>query len=193
MKRIEAKKTLLKKVRLRFSRTGGLNASAHPVKGITINNIYGLRVSKSFKGLTLGFQGKNTVFRGRWSFLGRFLNVNLSKKNGLSFSSSFNFGTINWTRPQYSSFSFFGIQIRGKKAHEYATLVFLLMVAVNLLKIAIHILEFFIVAFIKVILKLATFLYWSSLLFYNIFMYLIYQFIIKKQNTILEDNEKSNH
>jgi hypothetical protein len=182
MKRIEAKKTLLKKIRLRFSRTGGLNASAHPVKGITINNKYGLRVSKSFKGLTLGFQGKNSVFRGRWSFLNGFLNINLSKKSGISMSTSFKFGAINWSRPQYSSFRFLGIQIRGKKAHEYAVLLFLIMIAFYITKIIISISLSIIIFCIQLISNSLIMLYRFVQLCYNIIMYYIFEFFYKKQS-----------
>ena len=64
-------------VRERASRTGGVNASVSPVKGITLNSKHGSRVSKTFSGLTLGFQNLNSVVRGRWS--GGGMNLNLSK------------------------------------------------------------------------------------------------------------------
>jgi len=118
MKRIEGKiSSKNKKFRARLSRTSEVNASYHPVKGVTLNNKYGLRVSKSFKGLTLGVQGGKSVVRGRWSSKKGGLNANLSK-SGLSFSSKHKFGTINWSKPQYSSFRFAGLQFRGKKAAQ---------------------------------------------------------------------------
>lgn len=181
MKRIEAKKTLLKKIRLRFSRTGGLNVSAHPVNGLTINNKYGLRVSKSFKGLTLGFQGKNTVFRGRWSFLNGFLNINLSKKKGISFSTSFKFGAINWKRPQYSSFRFLGIQIRGKKAHEYAVIVFFIMIALYVTKITLNVLLLIVLFLIQLASNLIIIVYRIIQLCYNLIMYYIFEFFCKNK------------
>lgn len=127
MKRLEGKISSKKKgLRGRLSRTSGINASYHPVKGVTVNNKYGLRISKSFKGLTLGFQGGSSVFRGRWSSTRTALNANLSK-SGISFSTKHRFGTINWSKPQYSSFSFAGIQLRGKKANQWALIIYLLM------------------------------------------------------------------
>jgi hypothetical protein len=120
LKRIELKAhSQNSKVRLRASRTGGINAAYHPVRGITLNTKYGLRASKTFKGLTLGFQGGNAVFRGRWSSKNGLLNANLSR-SGLSFSTKSKFGTYNWTRPNYSSFKFAGLQLRGKNASGLA-------------------------------------------------------------------------
>jgi hypothetical protein len=120
LKRIELKAhSKNSKVRLRASRTGGLNAAYHPVRGITLNTKYGLRASKTFKGLTLGVQGRRTVFRGRWSSKNGLLNANLSR-SGLSFSTKSKYGTYNWTRPNYSSFKFAGIQLRGKNASGLA-------------------------------------------------------------------------
>ena len=43
-------------VRLRASRTGGVNLSTAPAKGITLNTKHGARVSKTYNGLTLGFK-----------------------------------------------------------------------------------------------------------------------------------------
>ena len=107
------------KVRVRASRTGGVNAAYHPVRGITFNTKYGMRASKTFKGLTLGFQGGNSIVRGRWSSKGGLLNANLSK-SGLSFSTKTKHSTYNWTNPNRSSVNFAGIQIRGKKAKDLA-------------------------------------------------------------------------
>lgn len=181
MKRIEIKKNIKQKIRLRLSRTDGLNASAHPVKGLTLNNKYGLRVSKSFKGLMLGFQGKNSVFKGRWSLLNDFLNVNLSKKSGLSFSTAFRFGAINWNRPQYSSFRFLGIQIRGKKAHEYAVLVFFLATMFNLAKALIGITFAFLIFIIQLFLNVAVIIYKLIELFFNSIIFLVIK-LYNRQN-----------
>ena len=103
------------KVRVRASRTGGVNAAYHPLRGLTFNTKYGLRASKTFKGLTLGVQGGNSVVRGRWSTKNQLLNLNLSK-SGFSISSKSQYGTYNFTNPNRSSFKFAGIQVRGKKA-----------------------------------------------------------------------------
>jgi len=96
--------------RVRASRTGGINVSASPVKGVTLNSKHGMRVSKTFKGLTLGAQNFSSVVRGRWSAGG--MNVNLSK-SGLSASNKNVFGTFNFRRPKSSSTTIMGIQVRG--------------------------------------------------------------------------------
>ena len=115
IKRIEGKvHSKDKKVRLRLSRTGGLNLGWHPFRGITLNSKHGLRLSKTFKGLTLGFQGGRSLLRGHWSIGGGLINTNLSK-SGLSFSTRSKFGTFNWTRPKRSSFKILGIQLEAWK------------------------------------------------------------------------------
>lgn len=116
LKRIELKAhSKNSKFRVRASRTSGVNAALHPLRGLTFNTKYGMRVSKTFKGLTLGFQGGNSVVRGRWSSENGLLNLNLSK-SGFSLSSKSKFGTYNISNPNRSSFKFAGIQLRGKKA-----------------------------------------------------------------------------
>ncbi len=97
-------------VRLRASRTGGVNLSTAPVKGVTLNTKHGARVSKTYKGLTLGFQNLNSVVRGRWSIGNN--NINLSK-SGFSLSNKNALGTFNFTRPKSSSATVAGIQLRG--------------------------------------------------------------------------------
>ena len=73
-----------KKMRIRFSRTSFPKPSLswHPLRGFSLNTTHGARVSKSWKGFTLGFQNLNFVFRGRWSsgFFG--LNLNAAKSGG---------------------------------------------------------------------------------------------------------------
>ena len=66
MKRIEASCKRLEKLRIRLSRTGGLNAGG-TFRGVTLNSKHSLRVSKTFKGLTTGLQGGKLILRGRWS------------------------------------------------------------------------------------------------------------------------------
>lgn len=142
LKRVELKAhSKSSKVRLRASRTGGANAAYHPVSGITLNTKYGVRASKTFKGLTLGFQGKNAVFRGRWSSKNGLLNTNLSR-SGLSFSTKSKYGSYNWTRPNYSSFKFAGIQRRGKNAAGLAFIFAVLTLIPVLIKFAFNLLIF---------------------------------------------------
>ncbi len=130
LKRIEIKAGS-PKFRIRASRTGGLNAAIHPLRGLTYNTKHGLRMSKTFKGLTLGFQGGNTVVRGRWSSENGLLNLNLSK-SGFTLSSRSKHGTYNITRPNRSSFKFAGIQLRGKKAAVPA-LIFTILTLIPIL------------------------------------------------------------
>jgi hypothetical protein len=98
-------------VRVRVSRTGGANLSAAPAGGLTLNTKHGARVSRTTKGLTLGFQNFSSVIRGRWSAGG--MNVNLSK-SGLSASNKNALGTFNFRRPKSSSATVGGIQVRGE-------------------------------------------------------------------------------
>ena len=124
IKRIELNKavsSISSKLRVRFSRTGGLSAAFHPLKGLTFNTKHGVRASKTFKGLTLGMQNKNSVVRGRWSIKNELFNLNLSK-SGFSLSSKSRFGAYNFSNPNKSSFKFGGIQIRGEKAKDLALL-----------------------------------------------------------------------
>ena len=107
------------KFRLRASRTSGINAAVHPLSGITFNTKHGLRASKTFKGLTLGFQKGNSVVRGRWSTKNGLFNLNLSK-SGFSLSSKSKYATFNFSNPNRSSFKMGGIQLRGKKAKGLA-------------------------------------------------------------------------
>jgi len=130
--RIEAKAhSKSSKFRVRASRTGGINASVHPLQGLTANTKHGLRASKTFKGLTLGFQRDNSVVRGRWSFKNGLLNLNLSK-SGFSISSKSKYGSYNISNPSRSSFKFGGIQIRGNKAAGPA-LIFTLIALIPVL------------------------------------------------------------
>jgi hypothetical protein len=124
IKRIELNKAFSRissKFRIRFSRTGGPSVALHPLKGLTFNTKHGMRVSKTFKGLTLGMQNKNSVVRGRWSSKNELFNLNLSK-SGFSLSSKSRFGAYNFSNPNRSSFKFGGIQIRGEKAKDLALL-----------------------------------------------------------------------
>ena len=62
-------------IRGRISRTGGITGAVSPVKGVTLNTKHGARVSKTYKGLTLGLQNFNSVVRGRWSTKDKKVNV----------------------------------------------------------------------------------------------------------------------
>ena len=57
------------KFRFRLARTTlpKPSLSWHPLRGFSLNTTHGVRVSKTFKGITLGFQNLKFVFRGRWS------------------------------------------------------------------------------------------------------------------------------
>lgn len=141
-KRIEAKlHSKNSRLRFRASRTGGANASIHPLRGLTLNTKHGLRLSKTFKGLTLGFQGRNSILRGRWN-IGKNFNLNLSK-SGLSASVKSSFGTYNFKNPNRSSFKFAGIQIRGKKAAGWAFLFAIPNIVGGMIKLIFNILRFF--------------------------------------------------
>ena len=132
IKRLEFNKGT-SKFRLRFSRTGGASASIHPVKGLTLNTKHGVRLSKTFKGLTLGFHNRNSTVRGRWSSKNQLLNVNLSK-SGLSLSIKSTFGSYNLTNPNRSSFKFAGIQIRGKNAKGLALIATVFYLPIIIIK-----------------------------------------------------------
>ncbi len=126
--------------RVRASRTGGINASTSPIKGFTLNTKHGARVSKTFKGLTLGLQNFNSVVRGRWSTKKEGLNVNLSK-SGFSVSAKNSLGTFNFRNPKRSSATFAGIQVRGKNAAWIALLGFVFDLAIILIKLSILIIK----------------------------------------------------
>ena len=120
--RIELK-TGTKKLNVRASRTGGVNVSTQPSRGITFNSKHGLRLSKSFKGLNFALQGGNFRLRGRWqSSYGTNLNVS---KSGISLSQKNSIGTFNISHPQRSSANIGGFQFRGKNAIHLHSLLFL--------------------------------------------------------------------
>ena len=135
-------------VRERASRTGGVNASVAPVKGITLNSKHGARVSKTFKGLTLGFQNLNSVVRGRWSSGG--MNLNLSK-SGFTFSTKGLFGTFNILRPKRSSATLGGIQVRGTAGMIFSLIGVLLNFAWMLITLGIGILKFGITTIVRLV------------------------------------------
>ena len=126
--------------RVRASRTGGASVSVSPLRGFTLNTKPGARVSKTYKGLTLGLQNFNSVVRGRWSTKKEGLNVNLSK-SGLSVSAKNSLGTFKLKNPNRSSATFAGIQVRGKNAAWIAGFGFILDLTIKILKISIVILQ----------------------------------------------------
>ena len=134
LKRIEINKQL-GPGRIRASRTGGLSASTSPVKGVTLNTKHGARVSKTYKGLTLGMQNSNSVVRGRWSTRDGRANLNLSK-SGFSASLSNSLGTFNLKNPKRSSATIAGIQVRGSKAAWIAGAGLIFDLAIALLRLA---------------------------------------------------------
>ena len=148
LKRIEINEKI-GPARVRISRTGGANASISPLKGITLSTKHGARVSKTFKGLTLGFQNFNSVVRGRWTTKGGGVNINLSK-SGFSASVKNSLGTFNLKNPNRSSVKLAGIQIRGKNAAWIAGLGFILDLLILLIKLSISLIErvFLIVAWV---------------------------------------------
>ena len=121
------------KFKIRASRTSGINAAVHPLRGLTFNTKHGLRASKTFKGLTLGFQRGNSIVRGRWSSENGLLNLNLSK-SGFTLSSKSKYGAYNISKPNRSSFKFAGIQLRGRKAAGPALIFTILTLVPTLIK-----------------------------------------------------------
>ena len=126
------------KSRFRLARTTFPKPSVswHPLRGFSLNTSHGARVSKTFKGVTLGFQNLHFVFRGRWSssFFG--MNLNASK-SGFSLSQTNLLGTYNFSNPNRSSANILGIQIRGKKAAPWALLGLLISLPIHLFKLLI--------------------------------------------------------
>lgn len=103
----------------RASRTGGVAARAEKKAGpvnLTANSSKGLRASTRIaRGARMALQN------GRFQLIGRWragpLGFNLSK-TGVSASVKNGAGTFNFLKPQYSSFKFAGVQVRGKKAAQ---------------------------------------------------------------------------
>jgi hypothetical protein len=113
LKRIGLKATF-NKFRMRLFKAGGLTGSVHSIKGLTFNTRHGLRVPKTYKGLTLGFQRDNSILRGRWSTKEGLLNLNLAK-SGISLSTKSLWGNYNISHPNRSSFKFFWNSDKRKK------------------------------------------------------------------------------
>lgn len=118
----------------RASRTGGVAARAEEKVGplnLTANSSKGLRAStRVANGIRMA------LHNGRFQLIGRWragpLGFNLSK-TGVSASVKNRAGTFNFLKPQYSSFKFAGVQLRGKKAAQLQVIYMLITAAVVLL------------------------------------------------------------
>ena len=156
------------KFRFRLARTTFPKPSLswHPLRGFSLNTTHGLRVSKTFKGITLGFQNLTFVFRGRWSSDLFGLNLNTSK-SGFSFSQTNILGTYNFSNPNRSSANILGFQFRGKKAAPWALLGFWISLPIHVLKLLVILLHY-VSQLTEVILRLAIWaikLIWSFSIF----------------------------
>ena len=154
-KRIEINWAIFsKKTRFRLARTTFPKPSLswHPFRGFSLNTTHGARVSKTFKGITLGFQNLNFVFRGRWSSAIFGLNLNASK-SGFSLSQTNLLGTYNFSNPNRSSANILGIQIRGKKAAPWALLGFWISLPIHLIKLGFGLIQF-LVRLIEILIRL---------------------------------------
>ena len=118
----------------RASRTGGVAVRAEEKVGpvnLTANSSKGLRAStRVANGTRMALQN------GKFQLIGRRragpLGFNLSK-TGVSASVKNKAGTFNFLKPQYSSFKFAGVQLRGKKAAQLQVIYMLITAAVVLL------------------------------------------------------------
>ena len=115
----------------RASRTGGVAVRAEQKVGpvnLTANSSKGLRASTRIANGT-----RVALQNGRFQLIGRWragpLGFNLSK-TGVSASVKNKAGTFNFLKPQYSSFKFAGVQLRGKKAAQLQAIYMLITAAV---------------------------------------------------------------
>jgi len=98
---------------------------------LTANSSKGLRASTRIaNGTRVALQNGRLQLIGRWR--AGPLGFNLSK-TGVSASLKNKAGTFNFLKPQYSSFKFAGVQLRGKKAAQLQVIYMLIMVAVFLM------------------------------------------------------------
>jgi hypothetical protein len=114
----------------RASRTGGVAVRAEQKVGpvnLTANSSKGVRASTRIANGT-----RVALQNGRFQLIGRWragpLGFNLSK-TGVSASVKNKAGTFNFLKPQYSSFKFAGVQLRGKKAAQLQLIYMLIMAA----------------------------------------------------------------
>lgn len=129
----------------RASRTGGVGARlegrAGPVN-LTANTSKGLRASTRIANGT-----RVALQNGRFQLIGRWkagpLGFNLSK-TGVSASMKNSAGTFNFLKPQYSSFKFAGVQLRGKRAAQLQLIYVAIMATVAVLVFCIRLVIFLI-------------------------------------------------
>ena len=104
----------------RASRTGGVALRAEKKLGrvnVTASTSKGIRLStKATKNVRVALQSGHFRLIGRWKS-GPW-GFNLSK-TGYSASYKNNVGALNFLKPQYSSFKFAGIQLRGRNAAQF--------------------------------------------------------------------------
>jgi hypothetical protein len=122
---------------LRASRTGGVSLRAQTkAAGLTVtgNTKRGIRVStRAAKGTNVALQNGRFRLRGRYGRGPTKLNLS---KSGASVSTRNALGTFNWTNPNRSSAKIAGVQMRGKKAANLQIIYLLVMLVVNLAKLA---------------------------------------------------------
>ncbi len=152
-------------VRVRASRSGGVNAAISPVKRVTLNSRHGVRVSTTYKGLLVGLQNFNSVVRGRWTTKNKKININLSKP-GISSSINTSVGAFNFTNPSRSSATVGGIQVRGKNAAWINGFSLVISLVIGLVKIT------FVVA--KHLILIAT---WLMVNIWNLFKLLVFSIV----------------
>lgn len=169
-KRIELNTRIFGSTRFRLSRTNLPTPalSWHPFRGFSLNTRHGARVSKTFSGITLGFQNTRFTFKGRWqsNFFG--LNLNASK-SGFSISQRNLIGTYNFTNPNRSSANLFGIQIRGKDAAPWAFLGLIISLPIHIYDALLVILKILLWVS-KIVINLSIFI---LNLIYNIFKFIL--------------------
>lgn len=126
---------------LRASRTGGVALRTH-VKagrvGVAANTQHGLRASARItKGTYIALQN------GRFRFTGRYgkgpVKLNVSK-TGLSASFKTGVGALNFIRPNRSSATIGGIQVRGKNALYLNLIALVLQLGFELIRVVIIVL-----------------------------------------------------
>jgi hypothetical protein len=114
----------------RASRTGGMAVRAEQKVGpvnLTANSSKGIRASTRIaNGTRVALQNGRLQLIGRWR--AGPLGFNLSK-TGVSASVKNKAGTFNFLKPQYSSFKFAGVQLRGKKAAQLQAIYMLIIAA----------------------------------------------------------------
>jgi len=129
----------------RASRTGGVAVRAQEKVGpvnLTANSSAGLRASTRIaNGARIALQNGRLQLIGRWR--AGPLGFNLSK-TGASASVKNGAGTFNFLKPQYSSFKFAGVQLRGKKAAQLQLIYASIMATALLIVFGLRLLVFLI-------------------------------------------------